>query len=81
MTDFKHTREALKAYDDEKYMRDARWAAIQNNADVERAQKMDRDAADVVRRAFYEDTKDFNHPDACMRVDIDYLRRIAYKPG
>ncbi len=81
MTDFKNTREALKAYDERAYIRTARWGAIKCNADVEHAQQADIDEANKVREAFYEDTEAFNSRDNCMRVGIDYLRTIAHKPG
>jgi len=71
MSRFALTRAAVIAFDADRPRRDALWDAVETEADFILAVATDREAADKVREAFAEDTKDYNsrarafliHPD------------------
>lgn len=44
---------------------------------VQAAEQADIDALNKVREAFYEATKDRNSKSSCMRIDIEFARKIA----
>jgi len=83
MTSFHRTREALVAYDADTPRRDALWDAVQTNEDVYAAEAEDKAAADKVREAFAEDTKNVNSRDRAFLVSPNdpWLRRLVAKYG
>jgi len=79
MTTFDRTKEALQVFDATRPARDAKWDAALTNEDVYAAQAEDKQAADVVREAFAEDTREVNSRAQAFLVSPDdpWLRRLA----
>lgn len=77
MNTFDHTRAALIIYDAGKAERAKNWDDICNDIDVAKAGQADREALELVQRAYYEDTKDINCIHNCLRIDIDFMRRMT----
>jgi hypothetical protein len=82
-TSFCRTREALEAYDADTARRDALWDAAETNEDVYAAEAEDKKAADLVREAFAEDTKNVNSRDRAFLVGPNdpWLRGLVAKYG
>lgn len=81
MTDFSHTKQALRVYDAHRIVRNALWeaASVGEIFDIYVAEQADKEAEDLVRQAFYEDTKEFNSKDHCKLIHPDdpWLRRVV----
>lgn len=74
---FEHTRKALEHYDFTAPTRAMSWDYVECADDVMACEAADKEALDLVREAFYLDTHDINSKDNCMRVDIDFMRKMA----
>ena len=74
---FTHTKAALAAFDAAQAGLDALRDGVKCNADVEAWEAACIAELRKVQDAFYEDTKAFNRPDNCHRVDIAFMRRVA----
>lgn len=83
LANFSRTQEALKTYDTDKSRRDAVWGATDTNEAVYAAQAEDKKAADKVREAFAEDTKNINSREQAFLVNPDdpWLRGLVTKYG
>jgi hypothetical protein len=73
----RRTRRALKIFDAGEAKRRAAWDRIGSSKGVRIAEAADRLALVKVQLAFAIDTYDRNSLDNCMRVGIDYLRKMA----
>jgi len=71
MDKFTCTRAAVKVYDADKPRLDALWSAAMTPAEFRHAQSEDEKAADLVREAFFQDTKDVNSRDHAKLVHPD----------
>lgn len=69
--------DAIAEYDRTQPERDAVWENAQHDGHVRLAQHLDDKALTTVRVEFWRLTKDRNSYDNCMRVDMDFMRRIA----
>ena len=75
---FTRTRAALAEYDSGEPARRAVWyGEFATDADDFRAEAADKAALDKVRAAFYQDTKEINSHENCMRVDLGFMRQCA----
>ena len=74
---FMHTKQALVVFDAGKPARDSAWDRVETNADVNAADKADREAMRLVQEAFWRDTHDINSHANCMRVDLGFMRRMV----
>jgi hypothetical protein len=72
-----NTKVALARYDAGQPARDAYLDAAQTDGEVYRWMLDQKIAADEVREAFFEDTKDRNSHDNCMIVEIAWLRELV----
>lgn len=81
MTTFDHTRAAVLEFDAGIPSREATWSQVQTNTDVDVCERLDFQALRKVQEAFYLDTKHINSRDNCLRVDIDFMRRMAFPEG
>jgi len=76
----KHTQRALEVYDRIAFpCFEAMWAAVDCNEDVQRVERLERIAADYVRRCFLRDTKTINHWDRVKEVPLEHIRARAQK--
>lgn len=75
----RNTIAALKAYDEGQAARDASWEAADTNKAVSACQTADKEALDLVRRAFLEDTKTINRWSGVKVADLNFMRRCAAK--
>ena len=71
----RRTRKALAEFDRTGPERDARWKAVESDADIAEAEKMEAEALRKVHEAFYRDTRDINGYENAMLVDITTLRQ------
>jgi hypothetical protein len=73
------TRSALEIYDAGKSERHAVWDAVETNEDVWACVARDKEAADLVREAFAEDTAHVNSRDRAFLIHPDdpWVRRLA----
>lgn len=74
---FTNTAAALVEYDAGRPARDKAWNDIATPLDIACAGQDDREALEAVQRAFHQDTADINSLESCMRVDIQFMRRMA----
>jgi hypothetical protein len=77
MSVLQHTLDALKVFDEGRAARAAAWENLRTNADTDAAFKADQDALEMLRQAFYADTKGLNSLDHCRMVDERYIRYAA----
>lgn len=78
---FDHSRAALAVYDAGQLERDRAWDAVKTEAEFNAVNAAQKAAEDLVREAFFEDTKSFNSHSNCMEVGLDFVRRCASIPG
>lgn len=71
MSDFTRTGQALRVYDAHRIVRNALWEAAVETFDVYVAEQADKEAAELVHQAFFEDTKEFNSIERCRLVHPD----------
>lgn len=78
---FTRTRQALQAYDAEKPSIAALFELAMTNEEVEFAVKAEKEEADKVREAFFEDTKEVNSRDHAKLVHPNdpWLRAVVAK--
>jgi hypothetical protein len=69
--------EALAVFDQTAAQRAHQFDSVESDADVEAAQKADKDALSLVQDAFYLVTKDRNSRQSCNEASIEFIRRIA----
>ncbi len=75
-----HTRRALESLDRFKIAYESAWNTLDiNNKRALILLAAYEGAENLVRRAFYEDTKDRNCLDNCMLVGINWLRKLVAK--
>lgn len=76
---FQRTAAALAVYDADREARKRLWDEIDSDAGVLAAQRVDKEAADKVREAFYKDTKEYNSRTNAYLIhpDESYLRDIV----
>lgn len=77
MTNFSNSIAALAVYDAGAAERDRVWDEVERNEDADAAEANDKAAAELVQRAFYEDTKGINSLEDCLRVAVKDIRRMA----
>jgi hypothetical protein len=79
--ELKNTKIALEGLDKVLVSWDRKWDNPEkiNNKTALLLFKALEEAENVVRRAFYEDTKDRNCLDNCMLVGINWLRELVKK--
>jgi len=75
--DMRRTRRALKIFDAGEAKRGAAWDRVGSEKGIRIAEVADRLALAKVQLAFAVDTYDRNSVDNCMRLGIDYLRKMA----
>lgn len=75
--DWTRTRAALAEYDRGQAGRDAQLEAVATEDDEQSWQDAVEAARDLVRLAFWEDTKDLNSQENCLITGIDFIRRCA----
>lgn len=74
---FENTRKALQEFDETAAQRAQAWSVVETNDEVGACEVADNAALNKVREAYYLDTKDINSKDNCMRVDLEFMRRMA----
>ncbi len=72
-----NTRRALTEYDRTLPSRAAAWEDIEAIADVDACVEADRAALELVQLAFHRDTSHINSLENCLRVDLEFMRRMA----
>lgn len=80
-TNFDRTREAIAKFDATKAERDDAWANATTDMHCNRALAADKVALQAVQEAFYLDTQHINSRDNCLRIDIQFMRRMAKESG
>lgn len=68
---------ALSNYDRVKGEFDTKLREVESSEDIFAIEAEEAAALDQVREAFYQATKDRNSRESCMRIDIDFARKIA----
>jgi hypothetical protein len=85
---FKNSRRALKAHEALKRRSERELNMLMDRADLGQKEflalwnkwlKRRTVGEDVVRRAFFEDTKHVNSLDNCMLVDLGFIEQLAAK--
>lgn len=74
---FENTRKALVEFDEMAAQRAHAWTTIETNDEVEACAAADTAALNKVREAYYLDTKDINSRENCMRVDLEFMRKMV----
>lgn len=74
---FARTRAALDVYDKGEAARKLAWDKARTAAHVREAVEADEAADDLVRDAFYEDTKAVNTADHVRVADIAFIKKCA----
>lgn len=77
MNPFPKTAAALAAYDGDKLRLNAMCDYIENQSDLDQFVAADDEAQDKVRRAFLEDTRDFNSWDGISTMTIASIRELV----
>ena len=68
---------ALNNYDLLKRQLNERLTRVESSKEIYDIEQQEAAALQQVREAFYEATKDRNSMESCMRIDVDFARRIA----
>jgi hypothetical protein len=77
MTAFDNTRLALLTYELGYWEREADWASVESDLEIERCAANDAAALRKVQEAYYQDTKHINSLENCLLVDLQFMRRMA----
>lgn len=78
--DLTNLRAALAEYDAGKPARDQMLDNAQSDLDVEKWRELEDGAAEKVRVAFYEDSKDRNSLSNCQACSLQWLRGLTMEP-
>lgn len=68
---------AMKSYEALRPAIDVMWMEAESIEQIEAAERLTNSAIDACRVAYHEMTKDRNSLESCMRIDIDFLRKMA----
>lgn len=81
MNEFKNTKAALIVYDAAKPEYDSLWEKVDSEETLKAAQSFDEAAMNKVRKALFEDTKEFNSLEFCMLINPDdsWFRNLVKK--
>lgn len=73
---FIKTVKALREYDDGFQERARLWDTASTKIEIDHADRVGKEAAEKVCRAYYQDTKAFNTLEACMDTSVSDIRRL-----
>lgn len=74
---FDHTAAALIVFESTVTQRARAWATADSVDDIVAAERADIEALHFVQAAFYQDTRDINSFESCMRMGLASLRRLT----
>lgn len=73
---FSNTIKALREFDDGFQKRAQLWDTASTGIEIDRADRVGKEAAEKVCRAYYQDTKAFNTLEACMDTSVSDIRKM-----
>lgn len=75
--DVRPLKDAIAEFDRTAAARQLLWNSVSSNEEVGAAESADKAALRRVQDAFYDVTRDRNSHEHCLRVELEFMRRIA----